>query len=138
MVNHRMSVALHILCLIATTEQKELLTSDWIAKSVNTNPVVIRRLTSSLNKAGLIAAGRGLKGMKLTKLPSEISLLDVYKAVAPNYELFAIHQDRNMECEVGRNIEHSLNEMYRDLQGKLELEMQNKTLSMLLEGVQKA
>lgn len=138
MVNHRMSVALHILSLIAITEHKEQLTSDWIANSVNTNPVVIRRLMSSLNKAGLIRAGRGLKGMTLTRDPSEITLLDVYKAVAPNHELFAIHQDRNMDCTVGCNIEHSLNNMYGELQGKLELEMKQKTLAMLLAGVQKA
>lgn len=50
MVNSRFSVAIHILSLIATTSDKSLLTSDFIAGSVNTNPVVVRRMIGVLKK----------------------------------------------------------------------------------------
>lgn len=50
MVNSRVSVAIHILSLIATTNDSNQLTSEWIASSVNTNPVVIRRISSQLKR----------------------------------------------------------------------------------------
>ncbi|MFU1875248.1 Rrf2 family transcriptional regulator, partial [Enterococcus faecium] len=49
----KLSVAIHILSLIETGPQEQV-TSEYIASSVNTNPVVVRRLMSQLKKAGLI------------------------------------------------------------------------------------
>lgn len=134
-VNNRMSVAIHIISLIAITEQKELLTSDFIAGSVNTNAVVIRRITSLLNKAGLVRLGKGTKGMTLTKPTKDITLLDVYKAVAPDHQLFAIHKGMNIDCRVGRNIEGSLNAIYGQLEQKLQDEMEHVTLDMIIDRI---
>lgn len=53
----KLSVAIHILSLIETGPQEQV-TSEYIASSVNTNPVVVRRLMSQL-KAGLIHSMRG-------------------------------------------------------------------------------
>ena len=47
MVNTRLSVAIHILSLIAANPRES---SEMIAGSVNTNPVVIRRMISQLKK----------------------------------------------------------------------------------------
>lgn len=135
MVNHRMSVAIHVLSLIALTEQKDVLTSEWISTSVNTNPVVIRRITSALKKAGLLRSGRGTKGMSLTKAVNEITLLEIYAAVTPEHELFAIHKDTNVNCQVGRNIEGSLKEIYQGLEKKLEDELSNLTLGMIIDRI---
>jgi DNA-binding IscR family transcriptional regulator len=41
--NSQFSIAIHILTMLAKTSD-ERLKSDYLAKSVNTNPVVIRRL----------------------------------------------------------------------------------------------
>lgn len=133
MVNHRMSVALHILSLIALTEQKEQLTSDWIAARVNTNPVVIRRLIASLNKAGLVKAVRGLKGLTLTKETDQITLLEVYRAVSPDHELFSIYEEHHTSCQIGRNLKGNLREVYDTLQNKMEHELAQITLSMVVD-----
>ena len=49
----RFTVAIHILSLL-DLNQGESITSEDLAVSVNTNPVVIRKILGILKKAGLI------------------------------------------------------------------------------------
>jgi len=105
-ISSRFTVAVHILSLVAI-ERNELCTSEWIAESVNTNPVVIRRVIGKLRNAGLIQVRRGLGGATLQKDLKDITLLDVYKAVevVEEGELFQFHEKPNPNCPVGANIE---------------------------------
>jgi DNA-binding IscR family transcriptional regulator len=50
-------MAVHILSLIAVNSNE--LTGDCIAGSVNTNPVVIRRIMGMLKKAGFVEVRPG-------------------------------------------------------------------------------
>lgn len=81
MVNSRFSVAIHILSLIATTSDKSILTSDFIAGSVNTNPVVVRRMIGVLKKAGLLSSHSGMAGYELLVEPKDLTLLAIYQAI---------------------------------------------------------
>ena len=105
-ISSRFTVAVHILSLVAI-ESNELCTSEWIAESVNTNPVVIRRVIGKLRNAGLIQVRRGLGGATLQKSLKDITLLDVYRAVevVEEGELFQFHEKPNPNCPVGANIE---------------------------------
>lgn len=105
-ISSRFTVAVHILSLVAI-ESNELCTSEWIAESVNTNPVVIRRIIGKLRNAGLIQVRQGLGGATLQKSLKEITLLDVYRAVevVEEGELFQFHEKPNPNCPVGANIE---------------------------------
>lgn len=100
----RFATAVHILTLMAV-EQDEAVTSDYIAGSVNTNPVVIRRLLRKLADAGLVSSCPGSAGgSRLARSPAKITLLDAYAAVE-SAELFGEHsQQPNVKCPVGRNI----------------------------------
>ena len=102
MISSKFSVAVHILSLIDLLEGK--VTSELIAGSVNTNAVVIRRLMSLLGKAGIIESHPGVSGMKLVRPLSEITFLDVYRAIElpENNGLFSLHQNPNPNCDVGR------------------------------------
>lgn len=133
MVNSRFSVAIHILSLIATVKDKSLLTSDFIAGSVNTNPVVIRRISSTLKKAGLIQSSPGIAGYALMKEPQQINLLDVYHAVQKRESLFAIHEHPNPECSVGQRIESTLDDVFSTVQTAMEVTLKNKTLQDIIE-----
>ena len=97
MVNTRLSVAIHILSLIAANPRES---SEMIAGSVNTNPVVIRRMISQLKKGGILTSRPGVAGATLKRDPEDISLLDIYRAVQPQEELFAIHDKPNPNCPV--------------------------------------
>jgi Rrf2 family protein len=102
--NCRFAVAVHIATVLAMTPE-HLATSEWLADSVNTNPVVVRRILSALAKAGLVCSQRGSTGGSvLGKRPEAISLLDVYRAVEHD-KMPAVHnQEPNPACPVGANI----------------------------------
>ena len=107
--NIRFPVGVHILSLIALNK-KNTNTSELLARSVNTNPVVIRRLLSQLKQAGLVKVNAGIGGAELQRASHEITLLDVYKAVNPNWggDFFLLHENPNQQCYVGRNIVDAL------------------------------
>src|SRR5271166_34715 len=86
----RFVVATHVLSLLAFGEG-EAMTSEYIAGSVNTNPVVVRRILALLVKAGLVGSQEGAGGgVRLAKPAHSINLRDVYVAVEPD-PLFALH-----------------------------------------------
>lgn len=106
--NCRFAVAVHIASLLATMEGQPC-TSEWIAGSVNTNPVVVRRLLSALAKAGLVSSTRGSTGGSvLARPPERISLLDIHRAVDDDDEPALHNQPPNPACPVGRNIQSVL------------------------------
>jgi Rrf2 family protein len=100
----RFATAVHVLTLLGI-EGEQPLTSDYIASSVNTNPVVIRRLLRLLSDAGLVVSTPGSTGgSRLAIDPRRISLLDAFKAVESG-ELFGEHsQTPSAKCPVGRKI----------------------------------
>lgn len=57
-ISSRFTVAVHILSLLAL-EKNAHCTSEWIAGSVNTNPVVVRRVIGQLKKAGFVQVRPG-------------------------------------------------------------------------------
>jgi len=102
--NCRFAVAVHIAALLATRSGTPA-TSEWIAGSVNTNPVVVRRILSALAKAGLVKSQRGTSGGSLlARPPAAISLLDLYQAAAEVEGTATHHQPPNPACPVGANI----------------------------------
>jgi len=82
--NTRFATGVHILILLAA-EQDALQTSTNLAEHLNTNPVVVRRVLSSLQRADLIFSQKGpTGGSRLAKPAKSITLADVYKAVESN------------------------------------------------------
>ncbi|MEI9973378.1 MAG: Rrf2 family transcriptional regulator [Ignavibacteriota bacterium] len=132
----RLTVALHILTLLASSEG-EALTSEYIADSVNTNPVVVRRLLGLLRKKGFVSSQPGSHGgWQLTTDPGKITLLDVRRAVQEGSP-FAMHsQSPNPACPVGRNIQASLGGLYAKAERAMEGELAQSTVKGLLRSVQ--
>ena len=104
MIATRFAVSLHILTLIARgpTEQS---TSARLAWSIGTNPVVVRRLSGLLARAGLITVQRGPGGATLARPASGISLRDVWRAIHPEREkVLRVHARTNPACPVGQRL----------------------------------
>ncbi|MCY8023700.1 Rrf2 family transcriptional regulator [Bacillus sonorensis] len=131
MVNSRLAVAIHILSLIASNPREQV-SSDIIAGSVNTNPVVIRRMISMLKKAGILTSRPGVAGASLKRDPADISLLDIYRAVQSQEELFAIHEKPNPDCPVGKRIQSTLDKTFHSVQKAMENELASKSLKDIL------
>jgi Rrf2 family protein len=104
----RFVIAVHVMALLAYGKGQAM-TSEFMAGSVNTNAVVIRRILALLSKAGLVVTQEGAKGgARLARPAKEIDLLAVYKAVESG-GLFALHpQSPNRACPVGCNIQAAL------------------------------
>jgi len=131
----RFTVAIHILSLLAYCGP-ESLTSEFIAGSVNTNPVVIRRLLAHLKKAGLVSSQGGPGGgWQLLKPAETLTLRQVFLALEED-TLFPLHSSEpNPKCPVGRGIQALLQGHYRSAQAALEADLERTTLAQLVQSL---
>ena len=133
--NSQFAVGTHILTLLAQTPGQTL-TSEHIAGSVNTNPVVIRRILGFLNRAGLVSSQPGTGGgWQLRRVPEEITLLEIYHAVDEGRLLALHHRSPNPACLVGRNIQHSLEDIFGEAEQALEQVLARQTIAQVLQSV---
>lgn len=137
-ISSRFTIALHIFTCADVFKDEYKVTSDFLAGSINTNPVVIRKILTQLRNAGLITVARGTGGVTPTRPLSDITFYDVYQAIEPveNGDLFHFHEAPNPECPVGRNIHGLLDGKLKAIQGAMEDEMKKYTIEDLREGIQ--
>jgi len=135
-ISSRFAVGIHILALIELNNEG-VTSSEFLAKSVNTNPAVIRKLMGMLKKAGLIEVNPGIAGAKLAKELSSITLFDVYKAVnvVQEKELFNIHKSSHPDCLVGRNIQNTIEPLFTAAQLAMEKVLRNVTLEDVVRDI---
>jgi DNA-binding IscR family transcriptional regulator len=135
-ISSRFAVGIHILALIEINKDG-VSTSEFLAGSVNTNPAVIRKITGMLKNAGLVKVRPGIAGAELAKDLSEITLLDVYKAVnvVPENELFSIHENPNPACPVGRNIQDTVSALFSIAQTAMEKALENVTIEDVVKDI---
>ena len=129
-VSTKFTVAIHILTYVAYVKDSSKNTSEAIAGSVGTNPVIIRNSMSTLKKAGLIDVKRGPGGIVLKRPLSDITLLDVYRAVETKADdtLFRFHEHPTPDCPVGEHIHDGLDEVLHTIQNHFEEDLASHTL----------
>lgn len=112
----------------------ENLKSEYLAGSVNTNPVVIRRIIGQLNQAKLVVSQTGATGgTRLARRPEQITLDEVYHAIDCG-EVFALHsREPNQDCPVGRNIEAVLCGLQKEIDRSVTETLSRHTLRDLME-----
>lgn len=136
-ISSRFSVATHMLVCVEYFSNQYKITSDFLSKSVRTNPVVIRKIMAMLKNSGLIDVASGKGGITLLIPATELTLLDIYQAVAlpEDQLLFAVHEDTEPLCPVGRNIYAALSPQLEKAQSSMENSLQRTTLSQLTQEV---
>jgi len=108
-MNGRFQIAVHIMTLLCTAGD-EMLSSDYIASSVNVNPVLIRKELSNLIKHGLVVSKEGKSGGYLLARPaSDITIAEVYQTVQAAPVLGKARNVPNPNCPVGKQINKHLN-----------------------------
>lgn len=132
--NSRFAVATHIMSSLAMAPSEEWISSSYLASSVNTNPVVIRRILSDLQKAGLIETQSGKNGgARLAKEASHINLHDIYSAVEDG-SLFAFNaNDPNHSCPLSCKMKSLLAPIFKSADQAVEKELKKFRLSQLKE-----
>ncbi len=114
MNNTRFATAIHIMTLLTDSPQ-EWLTSEWMAGSININPVMVRKELSVLKEAGLITSRQGkVGGSQLAKNANEIRISDIYAAVKNTEVLGKKNNNPNPACTVGKEINKHLEILFSE------------------------
>ena len=134
-ISSRFTIAIHMLTCMENFKDEYKITSDFLASSINVNPVIIRRILSQLKEKGLIEVKRGTGGAAVAKPLEEITFLDVYQAVECIEEntLFHFHENPNMNCPVGKNIHNILDDKLRQVQEAMEKELMSLTMADVMK-----
>jgi Rrf2 family protein len=133
MTNARFAINIHILTLL-TLVKGELLSSEYIAKSININPVLVRKELSNLHKAGFVLSKEGKNGgCTLAKAADQIYLSDIYKTVVEKPVLKFSKKEPNLDCPVGKQIHEHLNAIFQEAEIALLAKLGCTTLQQFVD-----
>lgn len=131
--SQRFAVSLHILTLLASSDAP--MTSEAIAASVDTHPVVIRRTMANLREHGLVESKPGANGgWRLLRKPGKIGLREVY-CMLHHEDVLAIHGHPNKKCPVGSHIKETLSDIFSSAQAEMENALDQYTVADVLKDV---
>lgn len=130
-ISSRFTIAIHMLACMDVFRDEYKITSDFLASSINVNPVIIRKILSQLKDAGMIEVKRGPGGAAIARPLEEITFYDVYRSVDCIEEntLFHFHDNPNPDCPVGKNIHRVLDDKLLRIQSAMEQELRAITLA---------
>ncbi len=139
-ISSRFTIAIHIFACVETFGEEYKITSDFLASSINVNPVIIRKILSQLRNAGLIEVARGTGGTTVTRPVDKITFYDVYEAVDLLEEgtLFHFHENPNPCCPVGKNIHTALDDKLVCIQRAMEDEMKKFTIADVVNKIKRS
>jgi len=93
-------MATHALAVLA--QSRAGYPSAYVASSINTHAVFLRRVLGALVSAGLVEVREGRAGgYRLARPPERITLADVYRAVEREGPLAASPAEPNARCPIG-------------------------------------
>ena len=129
--NTKIASAVQILCVIAYKGPGGT-TAEAIARSLDTNPVVVRRMMKDLQRFGLVEIRPGKDGgVQLRVDPEAITLADIHKAVEGDASVFALRPGGNPKCPVDRHMKSALPPIFRDVDAAVAKRLRETTLGSL-------
>lgn len=133
MSNTRFATAIHIMTILGNNPE-EWHTSDWLAGSINVNPVIVRKEISVLREAGLVESRKGKDGgCRVAKNTNDISISDIYRAVKNSEVLGKKNQNPNPKCEIGKEINQNLDVLFSETDDLVVSFLKNKSLKNFIE-----
>ena len=133
MIKSRFSISVHILSVLAKYSN-EWISSDLIAGSLNTNPVVVRNEIGNLKRHGLVESKEGKGGgVRLAKPADMITFAHILKAVKEEHIFGFAKNEPNPACPIGKQINERLHEFYCSIEDEMDGLLKNKKLSTFIE-----
>src|SRR5258706_432542 len=131
----RFAMAVHVLAVLAYKEGDRV-TSATLAGSVNTNPVIIRRLLLSLQKAKLVETCKGAgAGSRLSRSPQRINMAEIYRSVEDAESFAKPAKKPDSACPVGHCILEALDKVFASAQGAMEKDLAKTTLADVIAAI---
>ena len=128
-------MAVHVLAVLAYREGDRV-TSAFLAGSVNTNPVIIRRLLLSLQKAKLVETCKGAgSGSRLSRSPRRINMAEIYRSVEEAEPFATPARKPNEACPVGHCIRETLAKVFASAESALEKDLEKTSLADVMDAV---
>src|SRR5512141_1827120 len=105
-------MAVHALAVLA--QSRDGYPSAYVAGSVNTHAVFLRRILGDLVAAGLVTAREGRAGGYALARPADrITLADIYAAVEPGGPLAPAPAEPSCRCPVGAGMREAFDDAAR-------------------------
>lgn len=118
------------------TQAPEPMTSEVLARSMDTNPVVIRRIMAGLRAAGYVQSEKGHGGgWTLACDLSKVTLRDIYEALGSPSLLSIGHRTESPGCLVEAAVNARLGKSFHDAEELLLTRFGEVTLAMLSDDV---
>ena len=128
MIPGKFAITLHILTLL-TKCPDEFLSSEYIAGSMNINPVLVRKEIGNLKKHNVVESREGkFGGTRLAKPAGDITLEDVYNMTFDCVSLGYSKNDPNPDCPVGKKINENLDVLYKSISTKIRKQLKDISL----------
>ena len=128
MIPGKFAITLHILTLL-TKCPDEFLSSEYIAGSMNINPVLVRKEIGNLKKHNVVESREGkFGGTRLAKPAADISLEDVFNMTFNGVTLGYSKNDPNPDCPVGKKINKNLDVLYKSINTKISKQLKDISL----------
>lgn len=119
MISGKFAITLHILTLLSKYPE-DFLSSDYIAGSMNMNPVLVRKEIANLKKNNLVESKEGKNGgTRLLKSAADITLDHIFKMTFDTVSLGYSKNEPNPNCPVGKQINRNLDNLYDDINNKI-------------------
>ena len=126
----RLSGVLHVLLHMA--EHEGPMTSETLAKAMQTNPVVIRRVMAGLREAGYVRSEKGHGGgWTLACDLGAVTLRDVYNALGHPALLSIGNRTESPGCLVEQAVNAALSDAFREAEALLLARFETVTLAAL-------
>ena len=137
--NSRFAVAVHTAATLAYRQARGAgyVSSEQLAASVRTNPVVVRRIIRALARAGVVATKEGKGGgARLARSPRRIALLQIYRAVEDEGSVLAYNPNPpNRSCPVSCGIKDALAPVFGAVDDAVALTLGKATLKDVLDRI---
>jgi len=131
-------MAVHILAVLAYKDGDPV-SSEFLSASVNTNPVIIRRLLLALQAARLVETRKGPRaGSRLSRSAAHITLAEVYRAAGLPEPFGLPRRKPNGHCPVGHCIRTALKPVLLSAHEALERDLAKTTLAGVLAAIRGA
>lgn len=132
--NSKISVALHSLIHLIKSVGPQ--TSDELARCMETNPVVIRRILGELRKNGLVQSEKGHGGGWIMNAASDqISLYDVYKALDESLLPDSPTLEKNEKCVIIKTLVTTMDDFLVEANTILNQRLKNISLKDIADEI---